>query len=183
MKTLKKSFRKIGVLGGTFDPPHIGHLEIAKFAIKKLGLSKLIWSVTKKNPLKQKSSITLKNRIILSRIITKNIKKIEVKSFDNLIKSSKTIKLIEYIAKNNKGSKIFFLMGSDNLTNFHKWHQWKKIASLCKITVFPRTGFMKQVLTCKALNSLGKQKILFIKAKRINISSSKIRKNYLKYRN
>ena len=49
-----KSLKKIGVLGGTFDPPHIAHLEISKLAIKKLRLSELIWAVTKKNPLKKK---------------------------------------------------------------------------------------------------------------------------------
>ena len=54
MKASKKKLKKIGVLGGTFDPPHNGHLEISKFVLKKLKLSKLIWAVTKKNPLKKK---------------------------------------------------------------------------------------------------------------------------------
>ena len=53
MKASKKRFKKIGILGGTFDPPHNGHLEISKVAIKKLKLSELIWAVTKKNPLKK----------------------------------------------------------------------------------------------------------------------------------
>ena len=55
MKASKKKLKKIGVLGGTFDPPHNGHLEISKFVLKKLKLSKLIWAVTKKNPLKKKT--------------------------------------------------------------------------------------------------------------------------------
>ena len=71
-------------------------------------------------------------------------------------------------------------MGSDNLINFHKWNEWKNIPDLSKIVVFPRTGYMKKILKCKALRYLGKEKILFIRSKRINISSSKIRKNYLK---
>ena len=82
MKTSKKRFNKIGILGGTFDPPHTGHLEISKFAIKKLNLSELIWAVTKKNPLKKKPFFKLKKRIFLSKKITKNIHKINVKSFD-----------------------------------------------------------------------------------------------------
>ncbi len=182
MKTSKKSLQRIGVLGGTFDPPHIGHVEISKFAIKKLKLSMLVWAVTKKNPLKKSPVITLKKRIALSKKRVNRINKIRVKSFDKLIKSSKTIDLIRYINKNSD-SKIFFLMGSDNLIKFHKWHQWKEIAVLCKIVVFPRIGYLKKTLTCKAIKTLGRKKILFMKSRKIDISSSKIRKNYLKYKN
>ena len=67
MKTSKKRLKRIGVLGGTFDPPHVGHVEISKFAIKKLKLSLLVWAVTKKNPLKKSPSATLKKRVSLSK--------------------------------------------------------------------------------------------------------------------
>ena len=182
MEVSKKRLKRIGVLGGTFDPPHVGHLEISKFAIKKLKLSLLIWAVTKKNPLKKSPSITLKKRIFLSKKKVNKIKKIRVKSFDKLIKSSKTINLVKYIKKNSN-SKIFFIMGSDNLLKFHRWHKWKEIAGLCKIIVFPRSGYVKKTLTCKTIKVLGRKKILLMKSKKIDISSSKIRKNYLKYRN
>ena len=182
MEVSKKRLKRIGILGGTFDPPHVGHVEISKFAIKKLKLSLLIWAVTKKNPLKKSPSITLKKRIFLSKKKVNKINKIKVKSFDKLIKSSKTINLVKYIKKNSN-SKIFFLMGSDNLLKFHRWHKWKEIADLCKIIVFPRSGYVKKTLTCKTIKVLGRKKILFMKSKKIDISSSKIRKNYLKYRN
>ena len=182
MKASKKSLKKIGVLGGTFDPPHIGHLEISKVAVKKLKLSELIWAITKKNPLKKRPYFSLKKRIFLSKKITSKINKIKVKSFDKLIKSSKTINLIKHIKKHNN-SKIFFLMGSDNLIKFHRWHKWKEITELCKIVVFPRTGYVKKTLTCKAIKTLGIDKILFLRSKKIDISSSKIREKYLKYRN
>ena len=96
MKNSKKNTSKnLGVLGGTFDPPHFGHLEIAKFAIKKLKLSFLIWAVTKKNPLKKTSFELKKKNLMLSIKITRKFKKIKVKSYDGLIKSSKTIKQIQ----------------------------------------------------------------------------------------
>ena len=182
MKTSKKRLKRIGILGGTFDPPHLGHVEISKFAIKKLKLSLLVWAVTKKNPLKKSPSATLKKRVFLSKKRVGKIKKIKVKSFDKLIRSSKTIDLIRYIKKNSD-SKIFFLMGSDNLIKFHRWHQWKEIAVLCEIVVFPRIGYLKKTLMCKAIKALGRKKILFMRSKKIDISSSKIRKNYLKYKN
>tara|TARA_B100001173_G_scaffold302443_1_gene304164 strand:+ start:2428 stop:2976 length:549 start_codon:yes stop_codon:yes gene_type:complete len=181
MSAPKKNLKRIGVLGGTFDPPHEGHLKISKLAIKKYKLKLLIWAVTKKNPLKKKSYFSILKRVNFSKSIVSKVNKIKVKSFDDIIKSSKTIKLIKYINNRNKKSEIFFLMGSDNLVKFHKWDDWKKIPNFCRIIIFPRTGYMKQALKCKAYNYLGKEKIEFIKTKRINISSSKIRKNYLNY--
>ena len=75
MSKFSKKNIKLGILGGTFDPPHIGHLHISKFALKKLKLNKLIWAVTKKNPLKQKPHLNIKTRIKLSKKITNKEKK------------------------------------------------------------------------------------------------------------
>ena len=72
----KKNYTKIGILGGTFDPPHEGHLYISKIALKKLKLNKLIWIVTKNNPLKGKPYLNIKTRINLSKKITRKEKKI-----------------------------------------------------------------------------------------------------------
>ncbi len=177
----RKNLTRIGVLGGTFDPPHFGHLEISKFAIKKLNLKFLIWAVTKKNPLKKKSFFSLQKRINFSSKLVSKVNRIKIETYDDIIKSSKTINLVKYLKKKYKKSEIFFLIGSDNLIKFHKWHDWKKISNFCKIIVFPRTGYLKRVSNSKAYSYLGKEKIEFIKSKRINISSSKIRKNYLKY--
>ena len=71
-RLLKKSYNKIGILGGTFDPPHIGHLHISKIAMKKLRLNKIIWLVTKHNPLKSKPYLSTKIRIKLSKKLVKN---------------------------------------------------------------------------------------------------------------
>ncbi len=181
MKRYKKKLKKIGILGGTFDPPHNGHLYISKLAIKKLKLYKLVWAVTKKNPLKKKPLLNLYKRVFYSKKFTEANRKIKVKSFDSIVKSSKTINLIRHIKGNYLNSEIFFLMGSDNLVNFHKWDQWRKISELTKIVVFPRQGYSKKAMTCKAVKSLDKKKFLFIKSKKVNISSSKIRKSYLRY--
>ena len=99
-RSCKKKYIKICILGGTFDPPHKGHLYISKVAIKKLKLSKLIWIVTKKNPLKKKPYLNLKKRINLAKKITFKEKKIRVKHYENKIKSATTYKLLNYIKKN-----------------------------------------------------------------------------------
>ena len=82
---LKKN--KIGILGGSFDPAHKGHLAISKEAIKKFKLKKVIWAVTNKNPFKRKSGLNLSTRIKLCKNIVKKTKTIQVKFYENKIKS------------------------------------------------------------------------------------------------
>ena len=147
-KTLK-NYNKVGVLGGTFDPPHIGHLYISKYSIKKLKLQKVLWAITKQNPLKKKSYLSKKMRIRLSKNLIRKEKKIFVKYFDDIIKSKNTFDLLMYLKKKNKKNKLFFIMGADNLINFHKWKNWKKIAQMAKIVVFARSNY-----SAKALNSV-----------------------------
>ena len=96
-KNKKRDYIKIGILGGTFDPPHKGHLYISKIALKKLRLKKILWVVTKKNPFKKNPMFSLKKRLLLSKKIVKNNKKIKIYSYDKLLKSSETINLIKYL--------------------------------------------------------------------------------------
>ena len=166
---------KIGILGGSFDPAHKGHLAISKEAIKKFKLKKVIWAITKKNPFKKKSSLDLANRIKICKKILKKVKTIEVKFYENKIKSNKTISLINYFTK-NKNNEIYFIMGADNLINFHKWHKWQIISKKCNIVVYDRYGYKKKSLNSKTYKSLNKEKLKFINFNKVNISSSQLRK-------
>ena len=170
---LKKN--KIGILGGSFDPAHKGHLAISKEAVKRFKLKKVIWAITKKNPFKKKSSLDLANRIKICKKILKKIKTIEVKFYENKIKSNKTISLINYFTKDKK-NEIYFIMGADNLINFHKWHKWQIISKKCNIIVYDRYGYKKKSLNSKTYKSLNKEKLKFINFNKVNISSSQLRK-------
>ena len=174
-KLSKKNYKKVGILGGSFDPPHFGHLHISKTALKKLNLDQLLWIITKKNPLKRKPDLSTKIRIQLSKDITKNQKKIFVKYLDNKIKSNNTYDLLNYLKKKRK-IRLFFIIGADNFINFHKWKNWKKISLLAKIIVFPRQNYSIKALNSIASKTLKKEDWLYIKCKKINISSSLIRK-------
>mgnify|MGYP006103823593 FL=1 len=165
---------KIGIFGGSFDPPHRGHLEISKIAIKKLSLTTLYWCVTKKNPFKKKTLFLLSERIKKSKHITKKIKKIKVKYFDKKIKSINTIDLVKHLNKINKKNTFFLIIGSDNLINFHKWKEWKLLTELTKIVVFSRKDYDVKAKKSGIVNRV--KKIIFIKNKQINISSTQIRK-------
>lgn len=175
-KLLKKRYLKIGILGGTFDPPHIGHLHVSKIALKRLKLNSVIWLITKKNPLKQKPYLSTNMRIKLSRDIVKNNKKIFVKFLDDKTKTRNTFDLLNYINKKNKKIKLFFLIGADNLIQFHKWDKWEKIPQLAKIVVFARPNYMIKAFNSIASKKLKKNDWIYINSKKMNISSSLIRK-------
>ena len=174
---IKTNEYSIGILGGTFDPPHDGHLKISKISIKKLGLGELIWAVTKKNPFKKKSLYSLKKRIEKCKNLTKKIKKIKIKYFDQTIGSTNTIDLIKHLKKKN--TDLFFIIGSDNLTNLHKWKSWKLLTKLTKIVVFSSKDYDAKAKKSVIVKSVNKKKIIFINNKNINISSTQIRQSLL----
>ncbi len=170
----------IGILGGSFDPPHKGHIKISRISLKTIGLKKIYWVITKKNPLKKEPFFSLKERVDQCKKINKNNRKIQVLNLENKIDSSRTINLINYLTKIKKSKNLYFIIGSDNLINFHKWTKWKKIVKLVKLVVFSRKGYDKRGKSSIVVKYLNKNKIIFIKNKFINISSSSIRKNHLK---
>ena len=97
------------------------------------------------------------------------------KFYENDIKSNKTIDLVNHLKKNPK-YEVYFLMGADNLINFHKWHKWKLISQKCNIVVFDRQGYKKKSLKSKAFKTLDNNVLTFVKFNKVNISSSQLRK-------
>ena len=166
---------KIGILGGSFDPAHKGHLAISKEAKKRFKLEKIIWAVTKKNPLKAESKTPVSKKIKDCKKIIGLNSFIKVKFYENIIKSNKTIDLINHLKK-NKNIEIFFLMGADNLIDFHKWFKSKLISQQCNIIVFDRRGYKKNSLKSKTFKRLNNKTLTFVKFKKVNISSSQLRK-------
>ena len=173
-KLIKKKV-KIGILGGTFDPAHKGHLAISDLAKKKFFLKYIIWAITKKNPFKGKSISSLKERIKFAKDVASSKKFIRIRFYENKIKSNKTIDLINYLKK-NKSLEIYFIIGADNLINFHKWHKWKIISQKCNILVFDRQGYKVKSLKSMTFKHLNGKSLKFISFKKVNISSSQLRK-------
>jgi len=171
---VKASNKSVGLLGGSFDPAHKGHLIISKIAIKKIKLSTILWIVTKQNPFKGKAYYSLLQRISEAKKISKKNKKIKVIHLDKTIKSSRSINTINYLINKKKLKNIYFILGADNLIKFHKWKSWKKIVKLSKLIVFSRRGYdrkSKKSIVAKYL----KNKIIFINNKPIEISSTFLR--------
>ena len=168
--------KKIGILGGTFDPPHRGHLQISIEAKKKYKINSIIWAITKKNPFKKKSLFTLKKRILLAKNLTYKKKYISVRFYEDKINSNRTIDLINFIKQKHNNYQLYYLMGADSLISFHKWHKWRSISSKCNILVFDRTNYKSKSLNSLAFKKLKNKGLKFINFKKVNISSSKLRK-------
>ena len=172
MASIEKKF--IGLLGGSFDPAHKGHLGISNIAIKKLKLKKVYWVVTKKNPFKKKTFYSLEERVKYAKKICRAHKKIQIIYLENFVKSSRTIDMINYFIKKKNVKNIYFLIGSDNLVKFHKWKSWKKIVKLVKLIVFSRKGYDRKGMKSIVVKNF-KNKIIFIKNKYITISSTQLK--------
>ena len=166
---------KIGILGGTFDPAHKGHLEISKQAKKRFGLKNIIWAITKQNPFKNESKSNLRSRMQFAKKMIGKNNYIKVKFYEEKIGSNRTIDLIKHLTKEKK-SEIYFIMGADNLINFHKWYKWKSIVKKCNILVFDRQGYKTKSLKSLTFNKTNSKNLTFVNFNKVNISSSQLRK-------
>ena len=172
---LKPEKIKIGILGGTFDPAHKGHLEISKQAKKRFELKNIVWAITKKNPFKSESKSNLRSRIQFAKKLIGKNNYIKVKFYEEKIGSNKTVDLIEHLSKERK-NEIYFIMGADNLINFHKWYKWKSIIKKCNILVFDRQGYKAKSLKSVTFTVTNKKSLTFVNFNKVNISSSQLRK-------
>ena len=181
---------KIGILGGTFDPPHVGHLNISLEAIKRFRLNKVIWLITKKNPLKKNnSSNDVLNRIKLCNdFIKKNKNTIKVQYTEEKTGSNFLFDNLGYIINKSFYNKYYFIMGADSFIKFNQWKKYNEILSKVSIIVINRPEFSIKSLNSIAAKKLEKYKSLnlismdrqhrwyFLGTKGMNISSSKIKK-------
>ena len=150
-------------------------MAISKEAKKRFKLKKVIWAITKKNPFKKESKTSIAQRIKYCKKIIGINSFIKVKFYEKIIRSNKTINLINHLKK-DKSVEIYFLMGADNLINFHKWYKSKLISKKCNILVFDRHGYKKNSLKSKTFKQLSKTNLEFIEFNKVNISSSQLRK-------
>ena len=159
--------RHIGLLGGSFDPPHKGHLYISLEAKKLLKLDEIWWLVTPQNPLKIHQPASYLERVKNCKIMTKN-KPIKIKEIEKKINSQFSYQTIKYLNNHYKYIKFFWLMGADNLINFHQWQNAHRIFNEIPIVVFRRYGYNQQALKSYISNLY---KNFRVKSKNIHIDN------------
>ena len=146
----------IGILGGSFDPPHEGHVNISKAALTKMKLNEIWWIVTSRNPFKLKSSLFSKRyKETRDYVSDKNIKIIKLDEK----KSAFTIDTVLYLKKKYPNYNFIWLMGSDNLIELHKWKRWKEIFYNIPIAIFDRPLYSFSLTKFKSLVYFRKEKV------------------------
>ena len=131
---------RIGLFGGTFDPPHQAHLNATLLALRRLKLDRVWWLVTPGNPLKDTRGLApLADRVAAARALTHH-PRIDVTPLEAVIKTRYTYDTIAWLKTRCPGVRFVWIMGADNLRSFHRWQRWRDIAKLVPIVVIDRLG-------------------------------------------
>jgi nicotinate (nicotinamide) nucleotide adenylyltransferase len=170
---------KKGILGGTFDPIHNGHLSLAKESLKYLELDTLIFMPNGNPPHKKDKKITAGEiRCELIDLAIKGIDKLQISTYE-LYKNnlSYTFETVEYLKKVEPETEWFFITGADCLNDLHLWKNVERMLNACTLVVFNRPGYDKKQLINKKnkFEQLYNKKIIFMEFLLIDISSSYIR--------
>ena len=182
---------RIGLFGGSFDPPHDGHRQVSLAALSLLGLDEVWWLVSPQNPLKPHApSSNLARRIAQARICA-NHPQIKVTGIEASLGTSYTAETLKRLLPLMYSTRPVWMMGADNLAGFHHWRDWRRIAAMLPFAVFNRPGLAMKALASPAAKALSKSRIaaryarsladhpppawVFLPAPHVPLSSTEIR--------
>jgi len=151
--------QKIGLFGGSFNPPHEGHLNLCDLALKRLELDQIWWIVTPGNPLKSLRELApLEKRIEQCHAMISH-PRIRVTAFEAKHKVRYTADTLQLVKKLRPRNDFIWLMGADNLADFHHWQDWRKIADMMPIAVIDRPGSTLSYHSGQASIALSKYRV------------------------
>jgi nicotinate-nucleotide adenylyltransferase len=182
---------RIGLLGGSFNPPHAAHRAISLFAMKRLKLDRVWWLVSPGNPLKDHNGLRdLDERAEAARQVA-NDPRIDVTCLEAVIGTRYTVDTITYLRRRCSGLRFVWIMGADNLAQFHRWEHWRRIASEVPIAVIDRPPQSFRALAAPAARALAPYRMpekdasllagrrapawVFLTGMKLNLSSTRLR--------
>jgi nicotinate-nucleotide adenylyltransferase len=183
---------RIGLLGGSFNPPHEGHALITRLALRRLRLDRIWWLVTPGNPLKSLTGLAaLKARVEAARGLDVG-PKVVVSDIEAQIESRFTYDTLRWLKRRAPRVHFVWIMGADNLRQFHRWRHWRAIADLVPIVVVDRPGSTLSATSGRAGAALARWRIpereatrfaamrppalLFLHGRRSKLSSTALRR-------
>jgi nicotinate-nucleotide adenylyltransferase len=149
----------IGLLGGSFNPPHTAHLMISELVLRRLGLAKVWWIVSPGNPLKRRADTApLAERLELCRDMAKN-SHIAVTDFEADLDSPYTASTLAFLKARTPLVRYVWVMGADNLASFQRWQRWREIFAMMPVAVVDRPGWRLKALASKAARAFADSRV------------------------
>ena len=182
---------RIGLLGGSFNPPHAAHRAVSRFAIKRLGLDRVWWLVSPGNPLKNGyGPHDISARAAAARAVARD-PRIDVSCLEAVIGTRYTVDTIRYLRRRCAGLRFVWIMGADNLAQFHRWDDWQGLALEVPLAVIDRPPQSFRALAAPAAQALARYRIperdaaslanratpawVFLAGLKLNLSSAALR--------
>lgn len=154
------SGQRIGLFGGSFNPPHEGHLLVAETALRRLWLDRVWWLVTPGNPLKETAGLpSQEDRMAACRRLIGHDPRIVVTGIEAGIGTRYTQETIAFLTRRAPGVRFVWLMGSDNLASFHRWQKWRDIAAMVPMAVIDRPGTTLRAVASPAARALAASRL------------------------
>lgn len=150
---------RIGLLGGSFNPPHVAHRAISLFAIKRLKLDRVWWLISPGNPLKDLNGLhDLDTRAEAARQMADD-PRIDITCLESVIGTRYTVDTISYLRRRASGLRFVWIMGADNLAQFHRWQNWRRIASEVPMAVIDRPPQSFRALAAPSAQALARYRL------------------------
>ena len=157
----------IGLYGGSFNPPHAGHRLVSELALTRLGLDRLWWLATPGNPLKSNADLErLEARIAAAQALARN-PRISVTGFEAKIGARYTRQTLSFLQARAPGARFVWVMGADNLAQFHRWRQWRQIADMMPILIVDRPGWTLRAMSSRSAQALWRFRVPAREARRL----------------
>lgn len=150
---------RIGLYGGSFNPPHAGHRHVSRLALQRLRLDRLWWIVTPGNPLKDADELAPTGERVAAARRLANDPRIAVTAFEEEIGARYTVDTLAFLRRRFPRARFVWIMGADNLWGFHRWRGWRAIARMMPIAVIDRPGYTLRAIRSPAALWLGRFRI------------------------
>ncbi len=150
---------RIGIFGGSFNPPHSGHRLVASTVLKRLGLDQVWWFVTPGNPLKSHSDLAPLDERLRRTDALADHPRMKVTAYEAILGTPYTARMVMALRAMRPGIRFVWVMGADNLAGFHRWQDWRAIVGSVPIAIVDRPGASRSVMSAPMAKAFEKYRL------------------------